>query len=45
MYGTKTWSLYEDDRRGVNVTDMDAIRLSARIPKLDRKRMCVLEEK
>ena len=35
--GTETWSLYEDDRRRINETEMDALRRSARIPKLDRK--------
>jgi len=37
MYGAETWSLYEDERRRVNATEMDALRLSARISKLDRK--------
>ena len=37
-YGAVTWSLYEDDRRRINGTEMDAIRLSARIYKLDRKK-------
>jgi len=36
MYGAETWSLYEDDRRTVNATEMDALRRSARISKLDR---------
>jgi hypothetical protein len=34
---TKTWSLYEDDRRRMNTTETDALRRSARIYKLDRK--------
>jgi len=37
IYGAETWSLYEDDRRRINVTEMDALRRSARIFKLDRK--------
>ena len=46
MYGGETWSLYEDDRRRINATEMDALRRSARIPKLDRnKRMSISEEK
>ena len=36
MYGAETWSLYEDDRRRINATEMDALRRSARISKLDR---------
>ena len=36
-YGAETCSLYEDDRRRINGTEMDAIRLSARIYKVDRK--------
>jgi len=37
IYGAETWSLYKDDRRRINATEMDAIRRSARISKLDRK--------
>jgi hypothetical protein len=37
MYGAETWSLYEDDRRRINTTQMYALRRSARISKLDRK--------
>jgi hypothetical protein len=37
IYGAETWSLYEDDRRRINVTEMDELRRSARISKLDRK--------
>jgi len=37
IYGAKTWSIYEDDRRRINTTEMDALRRSARICKLDRK--------
>jgi len=35
--GAETWSLYEDDRRRINETEMDALRRAARISKLDRK--------
>jgi hypothetical protein len=31
IYGAETWSLYEDDRRRINTTKMDALRRSARI--------------
>jgi hypothetical protein len=37
IYGAETWSLYEDDRRRTNATEMDELRRSARISKLDRK--------
>ena len=37
IYGAETWSLYEDDRRRINATEMDELRRSARISKLDRK--------
>ena len=37
IYGAETWSLYEDDRRRINATEMDALRRSARFSKLDRK--------
>jgi hypothetical protein len=37
IYGVETWSLYEDDRKRINATEMDALRRSARISKLDRK--------
>ena len=36
IYGAETCSLYEDDRRRINATEMDALRRSARISKLDR---------
>ena len=26
IYGAETWSLYEDDRRGINAAEMDALR-------------------
>jgi hypothetical protein len=37
IYRAKTWSLYEDDRRRINATEMDALRQPARISKLHRK--------
>ena len=37
IYGAERWSLYENDRRIINVTEVDALRRSARISKLDRK--------
>jgi hypothetical protein len=37
IYEAETWSLYEDERRRINATVMDALRRSARISKLDRK--------
>jgi hypothetical protein len=37
IYGAETCSLYEDDRRRINATEMDALRRSAKISKLDRK--------
>ena len=37
LYGAETWSLYEDDRRRINAPEMNAVRRSARISKLDRK--------
>ena len=45
IYGAKTWSLYEDDRRRINATEMDALRRSARIYKLDRKTNEYITEK
>ena len=36
-YRAETCSLYEGDRRRINGTEMDALRRSARISKLDRK--------
>ena len=36
-YGAETWSLYGDDRRRINGTEVDALRRSARISELDRK--------
>jgi hypothetical protein len=27
VYGAETWSLYEDDRRRINATEMDALTL------------------
>jgi hypothetical protein len=37
IYGAETWSLSEDDGRRINVTEMAALRRSAKISKLDRK--------
>jgi hypothetical protein len=37
LYGAETCSLCDDNRRRINVTEMDALRRSARISKLDRK--------
>jgi len=37
IYRAETWSLYEDDKRRINATEMDALRRSARISKLDKK--------
>ena len=34
-YGAETWSLYEDDRRTINGTEIEALGRSARISKLD----------
>ena len=37
IYGAETRSLYEGDKRRINETEMDELRRSARISKLDRK--------
>jgi hypothetical protein len=37
IYGAETCSLYEDDKRRINTTEMDVLGRSARISKLDRK--------
>jgi hypothetical protein len=37
MYRAETCSLYEDDRRRIDESEMDELRRSARISKLDRK--------
>jgi hypothetical protein len=37
IYGTEPWNLYEDERRRINATEMNALRRSARISKLDTK--------
>ena len=29
-YGAKTWGLYEDDKKRIDATEMDALRRSAR---------------
>ena len=44
-YGAETWSLYKDDRRRINTTEMDVLRGSARIFKLDRKMNEYIREK
>jgi hypothetical protein len=31
IYGAEVWSLYENDRRRINATEMDALRRYARI--------------
>ena len=36
-YRAETCSLYEDDRRRINATEMDTLRRSARISKQDKK--------
>ena len=43
--GAETWSLFEDDRRRINATEMDALRRSARISKLDRRTNEYIREK
>ena len=45
IYGAETWSLYEDDWRRINAPEMDALRRSARISKLDRKTNECIREK
>jgi hypothetical protein len=45
IYGAETWSLYEDDRRRINGTEMGALRRSARISKLDTKMNEYIREK
>ena len=43
-YGAETWSSY-DDRRRINGTERDALRVSARVSKLDRKtNECIREQ-
>ena len=44
-YGAEIWSLYEDARRKINATEMVALRLLARISKLDRKTNEYITEK
>ena len=44
-YGAETWSLYGDDRRRFNATEMDALRRSASISKLYRKTNEYIREK
>ena len=38
IYRDETWSLYEDDRRTINATEVDTLRRSAGISKLDRQK-------
>jgi hypothetical protein len=45
IYGAETWSVYEDDRRRINATEVDALRRSARISKLDKKTNDYITEK
>jgi len=45
IYGAETWSLYEDDMRRINATEMDALRQSASISKLDGKTNEYIREK
>jgi hypothetical protein len=45
IYGTETWSLYEDDRIRINATEMDTLRRSTRISKPDRKTNEYIREK
>jgi hypothetical protein len=45
IYGAETWGLYEDDRRRINATEMDALRRSARISKVDRNTTEYITEK
>ena len=44
-YAAEIWRLYEDDRRRINGTEMDGLRRSARISKLDRKTNEYITEK
>ena len=44
-YGAETWNLYEDGRRRINGTEMDSLRRSARISKLDRNTNEYIREK
>ena len=45
IYGAETWILCEDDRRRINGTEMDGLRRSARISKLERKTNEYIREK
>jgi hypothetical protein len=45
IYGAETCSLYEDNRRRINATEMYALRRSTRISKLDRKTSEYIREK
>jgi len=44
-YAAEIWSLYEDDRRRIDGTEMDALSRSARISKLGRKTNGYIREK
>ena len=37
IYRAETWSLYEDDSSRINTNEMEVLRQSAGISKLDRK--------
>jgi len=45
IYEAETWSLHEDDKRRINATEVDALRRSPRISKLDRKTNEYIREK
>ena len=45
IYGAETWSLFEDDRRRINATEINSLRRSARISKLERKTYEYIREK
>ena len=45
IYGAEIWILYENDMRGINTTEMGALRLSVRISKLERKTNEYITEK
>ena len=45
IYGAETWSLCEEDRRRIDVTEMGALRRSAGIAKLGRKTTECIGEK
>ena len=45
MYGAETLGLYEDKRRRINSSEMDALRRAARMSKLDGKTNEYIREK